>query len=536
MRDFADMFQAVDGSTKTTVKTQSLKKYFDKADAKDKVWAIAIMSHRRPKRPMTTTLLREWAAEYAEIPLWLFEDSYHIAGDLAETITLLCHSRESDIEDSRSLDDFMKFIISMKAMDTEAQRVLVQETWRTLDYTSCFIFNKLLTGNFRMGVSQKLMQRSLSLSVGIEENVIAHKLMGDWDPASIDFQELILDIQPENMASKPYPFYLAYSMPGNSKELGNSEDWQVEWKWDGIRGQVILRDAHLYVWTRGEELVTDRYPEFSSFTDSLPDGTVLDGEIMAFKDGMPLDFQALQKRIGRKSISNKLMEEIPVVFMAYDLLEHQGEDIRELPMAERRALLEVIVKEVNNENLLVSPLVNFKAWADLDSLIETAREKRCEGFMLKHKQSAYEVGRKKGNWWKWKVDPYSIDAVLTFAMRGHGRRANLYTDYTFGLWQDGELITFAKAYSGLSDKEFNQVDSFVRKNTVQRFGPVRQVKPELVFELAFEGIAVSSRHKSGVAVRFPRMVRWRTDKKANEANSLSDLIELIPEDGRNQDG
>ncbi|MDA0714813.1 MAG: ATP-dependent DNA ligase, partial [Bacteroidetes bacterium] len=278
------------------------------------------------------------------------------------------------------------------------------------------------------------------------------------------------------------------------------------------------------------------YPEFTSFTESIFDGTVLDGEIMAFKDGMPLDFQALQKRIGRKIISNKLMEEIPVVFMIYDLLEHEGKDIRQLPMSERRALLEVIVKKAHNENLLISPLVEFKEWIDLDSLIQTAREKRCEGFMLKHKESAYEVGRKKGNWWKWKVDPYSIDAVLTFAMRGHGRRANLYTDYTFGLWQDGELITFAKAYSGLSDKEFNRVDSFVRKNTVQRFGPVRQVKPELVFELAFEGIAHSNRHKSGVAVRFPRMVRWRTDKKASEANKLSDLIDLIPEDGRNQDG
>ncbi|NND93550.1 MAG: ATP-dependent DNA ligase, partial [Flavobacteriales bacterium] len=520
MKRFAEMFEQVDGSTKTTVKVNALAEYFKEATDEDKVWAIAIMSHRRPKRPMTTTVLREWASESSGIPLWLFEESYHIAGDLAETIALLCHgTSKANSQEVHSLSDYIHKIIRMKGLTESEQKAMVQEIWKSLDLTSCFLFNKLLTGNIRMGVSRKLMTRALSKATQIEENIIAHKIMGDWDPQKISFQELILDIKPENISSRPYPFYLAYSIKDNAEELGDPDHWQVEWKWDGIRGQVIARKNHLYIWTRGEELVTDRYPELEVLKDKLPQGTVLDGEILAFKDGLPLDFKALQKRLGRKTTSKKILEEVPVVFMAYDILEYEGEDIRQLSMSERRRILEDIYAKAEISSLLLSPIVEFRSWEELEALLSSSREKRCEGFMLKRKDSAYEVGRKKGAWWKWKIDPFTIDAVLTFAMRGHGRRSNLYTDYTFGLWKGDELVTFAKAYSGLTDKQFAQIDQFVRKNSIQRFGPVRQVEPKLVFEIAFEGIARSTRHKSGVAVRFPRMLRWREDKKAEEANT-----------------
>ncbi|MGA1546592.1 MAG: ATP-dependent DNA ligase, partial [Flavobacteriaceae bacterium] len=263
---------------------------------------------------------------------------------------------------------------------------------------------------------------------------------------------------------------------------------------------------------------------------ALPDGTVLDGEIIPFKEGKIGDFNALQKRIGRKTVTVKLKEEVPVVLMLYDILEWERKDVRALPLHKRQKYLSALYQQVKNDNLplLLSEVMTFSSWEEVADERKKATEKRSEGLMLKQKDSPYGVGRKKGNWWKWKSDPKTIDAVLTYAMRGHGRRTNLYTDYTFGLWEKEELVTFAKAYSGLTDSEIKKVDQYVKKNTLDRFGPVRQVKPELVFEIAFEGLAPSSRHKSGVAVRFPRILRWRHDKKSEEANSLEDLKKLLP--------
>jgi DNA ligase-1 len=527
MERFARLFARIDGTTKTNAKVEALVDYLKDAPEKDKVWAIAIMTGRRPKRPMTTTKLRAWAAETAGISEWLFEDSYHIAGDLAETIALLAHRREFAPKSDRSLTDFVELIQSMKGMEEAEQKELVQRTWSELDFHACFVFIKLLTGGFRMGVSSKLMTRAVAKAVEQEENVVAHKLMGDWDPNKITYQELIFETRPENIASKPYPFYLAYPIQESKDPITDYSDWLIEWKWDGIRGQLIVREDHHYVWTRGEELVTHSYPEFAELKNDIPNGTVLDGEILAMKDGVPMDFKALQKRLGRKRITPKLLAEIPVVIVAYDVLEYGGKDIRSKSMIERRKILEEIARNCGSENIILSPLVQEVEIMKLEALLGSARERGCEGFMLKRKNSMYEVGRKKGNWWKWKVEPFTIDAVLTFAMRGHGRRANMYTDYTFGLWNNGELVTFAKAYSGLTDDEIREVDSFVKNNTLERFGPVRQVEPQLVFEIAFEGIAASSRHKSGVAVRFPRIARWRHDKDASEANNLDDIHGLL---------
>ena len=360
-----------------------------------------------------------------------------------------------------------------------------------------------------------------------DENVMAHRLMGNWDTETITFDELLREENAEDDASKPYPFYLAYQVEGEVSDLGNPTEWQAEWKWDGIRGQLIVRNDELFVWSRGEELVTDKYPEYAPLAYALPNGTVIDGEILAYANGQPLNFNVLQTRIGRKSVGKKLLAEAPVVIMAYDLLEYEGKDIRQKPLKERRKLLEKLVENCPEDVLKISPTIAFSSWEELTQIRTTSRDQRAEGVMIKHKNSDYKVGRKRGDWWKWKVDPLTIDAVMIYAMRGHGRRANLYTDYTFAVWNDEELVPFTKAYSGLTDAEFRRVDAFVKKNTIDRFGPVRSVKPELVFEIAFEGIAASSRHKSGIALRFPRMKRWREDKPANEANSLDDLKELL---------
>ena len=530
MKAFADLIKTLDSTNKTTLKVEALTDYFRKAPPKDKVWTIAILSHRRPPRPVNTTLMREWASELAKIPLWLFEESYHIVGDLAETIALVIPSSKNSTE--KSLNQFLQEIIDLKKKPEEEKKDYLFENWLNLNYYERFVFTKLITGSFRIGVSQKLMTRALSKATDIDEDILAYKLMGNWEPSKITFNKLILEENEEDFLSKPYPFYLAYAIEDEPHELGDVSQWSAEHKWDGIRSQVIIRNDELFVWSRGEELVTDKYPEFEAFIEAIPNGTVIDGEILPFPKGEIGTFKDLQTRIGRKNVTKKLLAKTPVILKAYDILEWNGEDIRDMAFGERREILENLYKEVRAEELPLhlSEKISFDNWEEAAKERENSREVKSEGLMLKRLDSPYLVGRKKGDWWKWKVDPLTIDAVLTYAMRGHGRRSNLFTDYTFGLWDNEkeELVTFAKAYSGLTDKEFRQLDAWIKRNTLERFGPVRSVTPHHVFEIAFEGIAESKRHKSGVATRFPRILRWRTDKKIEDANTLEDLKALIP--------
>ncbi len=533
MKNFAELIKAIDSSNKTNVKVDALTEYFRHASDTDKVWTIAILSHRRPPRPVNTTLLRIWAAELADIPLWLFEESYHIVGDLAETIALVIPTTNN--QSDKSLTEFVEEMIALKKKPDEEKKEYLHTNWLALNYYERFVFTKLITGSFRIGVSQKLMTRALAKVTGMDEDILAHKLMGDWDPATISFKKLVLDEKAQDFASKPYPFYLAYAMEGEVKELGDPDEWSAEHKWDGIRSQTIIRNGQLYVWSRGEELVTDKYPEFNLFLGIIPDGTVIDGEILPFIDGGIGSFNDLQTRIGRKNVSAALLKKTPVIIKAYDILEWQGEDIRSYAYSERRKILEELYEQIKSFGLPlhISERVQFNSWDIALHEKEKAREIRSEGLMFKRNDSPYLVGRKKGDWWKWKLDPYSVDAVLTYAMRGHGRRSNLFTDYTFAVWQENdegekELVTFAKAYSGLTDAEFRMVDDYIKKNTLERFGPVRSVTPKLVFEIGFEGIALSGRHKSGVATRFPRILRWRHDKTIEEANTIEDIKNMIP--------
>jgi len=527
MQGFTRLFLELDQSNKTTAKLKALVRYFETAEDADRVWAIALLTGKRPKRTIRSSDMRLWAQELSGLPEWLFEETYHIVGDLAETIAKVLPPAEKSSQ--LSLNQWMQTIIAQRDREPEAKKAFILDTWNRLENWDRFVFNKMIMGGFRMGVSQKLTAKALAQFTGKEESEIAHRLTGNWDPSLINFEELILSENAADDHSKPYPFYLAYALDSLPEDLGDIHNWQAEWKWDGIRGQLILRGGSFYLWSRGEDLISEKFPEFESLLATLPDGLVIDGEILIFKDGRLQNFNELQTRIGRKNLSKKMLQERPAVLRAYDILEWEGQDIRNKALKDRRALLEKLFHDydLSNSCLQLSPIIDARNWSELAEIRSTARENRSEGLMLKHKESPYQHGRKKGDWWKWKLEALSIDAVLIYGMRGHGRRSNLYTDYTFAVWDKEALVPFAKAYSGLTDAEFKEVDRFIKANTLERFGPVRSVKPELVFELAFEGIQESKRHKSGIALRFPRMKRWRKDKPASEANTLRDLKDLL---------
>ncbi|MEC3859943.1 ATP-dependent DNA ligase [Mesobacterium sp. TK19101] len=526
MKAFATLFHALDQTTKTSAKTNALAEFFTQASEADKLWCIALFSGRRPKRAVTTTQLREWAADRAGVPLWLLEECYPVVGDLAETIALILPP--STATEDLPLSHWISVLQGLHHVDSEARKPVILNAWDRLNTTERFLFNKLITGGFRIGVSQKLMTRALARATGQDEAALAHRLMGNWTPETTSYHALIEAEDAQADDSRPYPFCLAHGLDAAPDGLGPRDAWLAEWKWDGIRGQLILRGGAHHVWSRGEELMTDRFPDLARAVDFLPDGTVLDGEIVAWDGTAPLPFATLQKRIGRKTVPKKLLAEARVILLAYDLLEDGGQDLRAAPLSDRRARLEALLKDVPQDApVRPSPLIEADDWDALARVRATARDHRAEGLMLKRKDSPYHAGRKRGDWWKWKLDPLTIDAVMIYAQAGHGRRATLYTDFTFAVWQGNDLVPFTKAYSGLTDDEFRQITAWVRKNTVQRFGPVRQVRPDLVFEIAFEGIQESPRHKSGVALRFPRMARWRQDKPAQEANTLADLKAML---------
>ncbi|KAA5532299.1 ATP-dependent DNA ligase [Taibaiella lutea] len=526
MKAFAALFTEIEQTTKTNAKVDALVRYFASAEEQDILWCVSILIGKTLKRNIKTTDLKMWAAELAALPFWLFEESYHIVGDLAETITLVLP--EPDTEKDYGLSETINFLQLIATYTEEQKKEAIIERWAHMQYAERFVFNKLITGNFRMGVSKQLIIKALAIHFSKEESLIAHKLMGQWNPWEISLDELLLDESVTAKGYQPYPFFLAYQLENPPETLGDISEWQIEEKLDGIRGQIIVRDKTLFVWSRGEELMTDKFPEFAALKDILPDGTVLDGEVIPWKEGKPLPFAIMQTRIGRKSITSKTLQAAPLVMVCYDLLESEGEDIRQKPLSYRRAALEKLLAEVGTDaNLVLSLKLQCEDWEAVSMVRDKARNGNYEGVMLKRLDSVYETGRRRGNWWKWKVDPLTVDGVLIYAQQGHGRRANLFTDYTFAVWDNDVLVPFAKAYSGLTDKEILEVDNWIKKHTIDKFGPVRSVETALVFELAFEGINHSGRHKSGVALRFPRILRWRKDKTPAEANTKQDLLQLI---------
>ena len=536
MRLFSELVVKLGTSTKTNDRLALLERYFAAAADADKVWVIALFSGRRPKRTVNTTMLWEWCRELTGLPGWLFEESYHTVGDLAETIALLLPESSGAGDLGESLGYYLIRLGELGKEEEAVKKAFVQRCWAEMSQEERFVFNKLITGGFRIGISQQTVVNALARATGAEASVVAHRISGDWDPGSTDYSALISGEGGGSELSRPYPFYLAYALEEELPALGRPEEWQAEWKWDGIRGELIRRGDAVFVWSRGEELMTEKFPEYQGFKDRLTPGTVLDGEIIGMKEegvvgvlggAGVLPFAALQTRIGRKNVTKKHLTEVPVGFIAYDLLEYEGEDWRGRSLEERRVQLERVVRAAGHPLLRLSPMIDFSDWEALAAARAGARDVGSEGIMLKRKSSVYQVGRRRGDWWKWKIDPLVIDAVMVYAQKGHGRRSNLYTDYTFAVRDGDQLLTFTKAYSGLTDKELAEVDAFVRKNSLEKFGPVRTVKPELVFEIAFEGIAASARHKSGVALRFPRINRWRKDKTVAEIDTIGNLKKML---------
>ncbi|MBC4813268.1 ATP-dependent DNA ligase [Klebsiella quasipneumoniae] len=543
MKAFAELYANLDATTSSNAKLAALQAYFMQAPPADAAWAVYFLSGGRPRQLVPTRLLRDMATEAAGIEPWLFEESYQSVGDLAETISLLLPESTYTSEDGLAvwLEEKLLPLRGLPPLDL-AERL--PALWAQLDQPSLMVCIKLITGSFRVGVSKLLVTRALAAMADLDSKRVAQRLVGYTDlsnrPTAEGYLKLIAAESSDEHAQRggqPYPFFLAHGLAQPVEQfdtlLGPPADWQVEWKFDGIRAQLVKREGRLWVWSRGEELLTERFPELHSLVSGLPDGTVIDGEIVVWKDSVQ-PFALLQQRIGRKTLSKKVLEDAPVAVLAYDLLEYQGDDWRNHTQAERRTQLEQVIAACNQPVLLPSPLLEGQTWAALAEQREASRSLGVEGMMLKDRKGLYGVGRTKdmGLWWKWKVDPFSVDAVLIYAQRGHGRRASLYSDYTFAVWDgppgsERTLVPFAKAYSGLTDEEMRKVDAIVRKTTVEKFGPVSSVTPSMVFELGFEGIALSKRHKSGIAVRFPRMLRWRQDKAVEEADNLATLQDLL---------
>ncbi len=540
MKRFARLFNELDTSTSTRSKVDALKRYFATAAPADAAWAVYFLAGGKPRQAINSRVLREFAIRASGLPDWLFEESYQAVGDLAETIALLLPPPV------RASDGTLAFWIEERLLPLRggapadvlaALRDYVEE----LETPERFLLIKLIGGGFRVGVSKLLVTRALAEHSGIDAKQVAQRMIGYTDvtlaPTPERYSSLIDAGEHVIADGHPYPFFLAHALtlPAErfAEELGTPADWLIEWKYDGIRAQLVRRTGKAWLWSRGEELITDRFPEVVERARSVPDGTVLDGELLVWRDDRPQPFALLQKRVTRKSVTAQVLREAPAVFMAYDLLEAGGEDLRRHPQRERRAALERLGAA---NDLLISPRVAGESWEQLALVREQSRNRGVEGLMIKHLDANYRVGRTKeasANWWKWKIDPYAVDAVLVYAQRGHGRRASLYSDYTFAVWAseagtaERALVPFTKAYSGLTDQEIRKVDAAIRRTTIEKFGPVRSVTPTMVFEIGFEGIQRSPRHKSGIAVRFPRMLRWRQEKPVDEADTLATLHSLL---------
>jgi DNA ligase-1 len=538
MKRFARLFMELDASSRTTGKLAALRRYFRDAPAEDAAWAVYFLIGNKVRRAVRMKDFRVWAGGLSGYPEWMVEECYDHVGDLAETLALLLAGSNLGSDGGgpgQGLRELVEdVLLPLRGMEPARQREVVEAEWCRLDTAGRLVFNKLLTGGFRVGVSRTLVTRALAEIAGVEPAVMAHRLMGDWQPSASAYHGLFAADGGTDDPARPYPFCLAYPLDAAAaadldSALGPAGDWQAEWKWDGIRAQLIRRGGRVLLWSRGEELVGGVFPELVEAAALWSRDAVLDGEILVWREGEgePAGFAVLQRRLGRKTAGPGLRREAPAVFMAYDLLELDGKDLRSLSLSARREHLEVFLGGGDGHRFRLSPVVEGDDWAFLAADRARSRGLGVEGLMFKRLASPYGAGRRKGDWWKWKVEPLTVDAVLVYAQQGHGRRAGLFTDYTFSVWDGDMLVPFAKAYSGLSDAEIRRVDRWIRAHTRERHGPVRVVDPELVFEIAFEGIAGSKRHKSGLAVRFPRILRWREDKPAAEADTLETVRALL---------
>ncbi|MEO0587333.1 MAG: ATP-dependent DNA ligase [Planctomycetota bacterium] len=527
------LFEELDASNATARKVAALRAYFEEEDPRSAAWAVSVLTGRKVVRGVASRLMRAWASEATGYPAWLIDRCYSMVGDLSETLALVLPDPEVGV----GLDEPLwrtveERVLPLGVLPEAKRKAVVMAAWSAMDRRERFVFHKLISTHLRVGVSKKLVTRALAEVAGVESAVMAARLAGAWTPSEAAYLALMSGEGLGGDEGQPYPFCLAYALDMPAEQLGDVSDWRVEWKWDGIRAQVVRRAGKTAVWSRGDELVTEAFPEVVAAAAGLARDAVLDGELLAWDGDRPGTFGDLQTRIGRKRVELSLFPETAVRFLAYDLLEDDGEDVRGEGTDARRSRLECLITDSEGAGdagavIGVSGCLAAESWAAVEAMKDVAREHGVEGVMLKRGDAAYEVGRVRGGWFKWKVDPYTVDAVLVQAEQGSGRRAGLFTAYTFACWRGEELVPVTRAYSGLTNDEIEEVDRWVRKHTVGRHGPVRVVEPMRVFEIGFEGIQRSDRHRSGVALRFPRMLRVRDDKEANEADRLEVLEGLL---------
>ena len=540
LNKFSKLFEELDSNNSINKKVNSLTKYFKSNNKLNNIWTIYLLIGKRNKRFISGKSLREYYADIYKMPIWLIETCYAKVGDSAEVISLLLQDNllKKDIKEDISLDQLLnKILPNLSKLEEPQKKSQIKLLWEKTTNDNQLIFNKILTGSFRIGVSKGLVTKAISNMVGIDESIILHRLMGDFDPIEETYIFLINEkLEQKELTYKPYPFQLANTFDEKIKETTSINQYQFESKWDGIRSQIIKRSNNISIWTRGEELVNKTFPELIKIISDFKNDFVLDGEILIWDEikNCPKEFSLLQKRLGRKSPSAKIQKDLPVVFIAYDILEMNGNDIRSKILSERRNILEEKFfnsiseeQDKNSRKIKITKLLKINNWEELEEVKNSARNIKTEGLVIKNKNSKYLPGRKKGNWWKYKVDPMQLDGVLIYAKPGSGKRADLYTDYSFAIWEENKLVKFANAYSGLNNEEIKELDKWIRKNTLEKYGPVRSVKPELVFEISFDNIQISKRHKSGIALRFPRITRWRKDKNIKDADSLENAKSMI---------
>jgi DNA ligase-1 len=525
MQGFSELFHDLDGMTKTGDRIGRMIDYFKSVDPEDAGWAGWFLAGNRIKGAVRTGDLRVLASAKSGWPLWLIEESYERVGDLAETLSLLIVGNP-EAKPLSLAEVVVQMLLPLVSADGVEKAERVRQAWEHLRPMDLLPFHKLLTGGFRVGVSKGNLCKALAEVGGVQPAVIAQRMSGEWDPRTRPFSEIIGEPGNQGSTCLPFPFCLASPLQVEPSDIGQADQWWAEWKWDGIRCQLLRAESGGMIWTRGDESAGESFPELLDLCPHLPRGTILDGEILAWGAEGLRSFSRLQKRLGRKVPGPSLFKKEPVRFMAYDLLRLGGEDLRDFPFVERRKKLEEVIRALpDGFPIGLSARVEGESWEELAWMREESRDRGVEGLMLKRVNSVYSSGRVKGDWYKWKVDPFVADMVVVGAQMGHGKRSNLYSDYTLAVLDArGELVTVAKAYSGLSDEELKEVDRFVRKNITGKFGPVRSVKPEIVFEVAFEGARASGRHKSGVALRFPRIQSWRKDKTPAEVDTLETLL------------
>ena len=556
-RSFGNLINNLEQCNSTKKKINLISVFIKDIDPRDGSWILLLLMSSRQKRVITGRRLKDILQASFRMPSWLIDDCFAQVGDSAETISLLWPQLKSELTDaniecsevynklfnepkeSKPLHWWMETLLpAIKDATETTQNRLILKLWSDIADQDHYLTNKLITGGFRNGVSKGLVVKSIAKAYKLDESTVLERLMKPIEINNIWFQELThpVSINRTDRGAIPYPFYLASPVEIEKIKETPPADWRLEYKWDGIRGQLIKRDTGAYLWSRGEELVNHVFPEIIEMAENLPDGTVLDGEILCWQKDVrkPMAFASLQRRLGRKTVNKKLLKECPTVFLAYDILEHKSIDIRAYNLRDRLKLLESVQLNYNHPCLVIDNEKEFAEWEELIQLRDRARLEGAEGLMIKKISSHYLSGRKRGYWWKYKHDPMTLDAVLIYAQAGTGKRANLFTDYTFALWdnsnknsKDRKLVTFAKAYSGLNNSELMELDKWIRTHTIERYGPTRVVEQKQIFEIAFEGVMESKRHKCGLAVRFPRIHRWRIDKPVMEADCIEQAQALL---------